>query len=191
MKGNEQVIQELNSVLLELLTAINQYFLHARMLGDWGFDVLEKRDYAASIDTMKAADTLIGRILFLEGLPNLQQLGKLLIGEDAPEVLRNNLTLENRVRGVMQGAIAACEQAGDFISREHLQTLLEHVEEPLRHVNAGHVPRCGRERHGVHKQPYQEVSHRADPLPTHSRHVHQNLQVLLYIHPHILAEIIV
>lgn len=131
MKGKKSINQELNAVLLELLTAINQYFLHARMLGDWGLGSLEKHDYEASIHAMKAADRLIRRILFLEALPNLQNLGKLLIGEDAPEVLRNNLTMETRIHGAMQQAVAACEKAGDFISREQVQELLEHNEERI------------------------------------------------------------
>ena len=131
MKGQSEINQHLNSVLLELLTAINQYFLHARMLGDWGLEALEKHDYEASIHAMKESDKLIKRILFLEGLPNLQNLGKLLIGEDVPEILRNNLAMETRVHSAMQQALAECEKAGDFISREHLQELLEHNEERI------------------------------------------------------------
>jgi len=131
MKGDAKLNQALNNVLKESLTAINQYFLHSRMLGDWGFESLEKRDYEASIHAMKEADRLIKRILFLEGLPNLQDLGKLLIGEDAPEVIKNDLDMENRINATLKSAIAQCEQASDYISREHLEELLEHNEERI------------------------------------------------------------
>jgi len=131
MKGEPKLNHALNEVLKESLTAINQYFLHARMLGDWGFDALEKRDYDASIYAMKEADRLTKRILFLEGLPNLQDLGKLLIGEDVPEVIKNDLEMENRINGTLKATIAQCEQASDYISREHLEELLEHNEERI------------------------------------------------------------
>ncbi len=131
MKGDAKLNQALNQVLKESLTAINQYFLHARMLGDWGLEALEKRDYDASIDAMKEADRLVKRILFLEGLPNLQDLGKLLIGEDAEEVIKNDLDMENRINDVLKSAIAQCEQASDYISREQLEKLLDHNEERI------------------------------------------------------------
>jgi len=131
MKGDAKLNQALNDVLKESLTAINQYFLHSRMLGDWGFESLEKRDYEASIYAMKEADRLIKRVLFLEGLPNLQDLGKLLIGEDVPEVIKNDLDMENRINATLKSAIAQCEQASDYISREHLEELLEHNEERI------------------------------------------------------------
>jgi len=131
MKGNPKLNQALNSVLKESLTAINQYFLHARMLGGWGFGSLEKHDYDASIHAMKEADRLIKRILFLEGLPNLQVLGKLMIGEDAPEVIKNDLTMETQINASLKSAIAQCEQASDYISRDHLEDLLDHNEERI------------------------------------------------------------
>lgn len=131
MKGDAQLNQALNQVLKESLTAINQYFLHARMLGDWGFEQLEKHDYEASIHAMKEADRLIKRILFLEGLPNLQDLGKLLIGEDAIEVIKNDLDMERRIHETLTAAIAQCEQGADYISREHLEKLLDHNEERI------------------------------------------------------------
>ena len=131
MKGDAKLNQALNEVLKESLTAINQYFLHARMLGDWGFKNIKKRDYEASIHAMKEADRLIKRILFLEALPNLQDLGKLLIGEDGPEVIKNDLDMELRINATLKKAIAQCEQASDYISREHLEELLEHKEERI------------------------------------------------------------
>jgi len=131
MKNNNNINQTLNDVLRESLTAINQCFLHARMLGDWGFESLEKYDYEASIHAMKESDRLIKRILFLEGLPNLQDLGKLLIGEDVPEVISNDLAMENRINATLKSAVAQCEQANDYISREHLEELLEHNEERI------------------------------------------------------------
>lgn len=131
MKGDPKLNFVMNGVLKESLTAINQYFLHARMLGDWGFESLEKRDYDASIDAMKEADRLVKRILFLEGLPNLQDLGKLLIGEDVPEIIKNDLDMETRINASLKDAIVKCEQAGDYISREHLEELLEENEERI------------------------------------------------------------
>jgi len=131
MKGDPNLNQALNGVLKESLTAINQYFLHARMLGDWGFESLEKRDYEASIHAMKEADRLVKRILFLEGLPNLQDLGKLLIGEDVQEIIKNDLDMEIRINGSLKDAIAQCEQASDYISREHLEKLLDENEERI------------------------------------------------------------
>ncbi len=131
MKGDPKLNQAMNGVLKESLTAINQYFLHARMLGDWGFESLEKRDYEASIDAMKEADSLVKRILFLEGLPNLQDLGKLLIGEDVSEIIKNDLEMEIRINAMLKDAITQCEQASDYISREHLEELLEHNEDRI------------------------------------------------------------
>jgi bacterioferritin len=131
MKADPTTVGHLNAVLKIALTAVNQYFLHARMLGHWGFKRLEQHELEASIRTMKNADKLIERILFLEGLPNLQDLGKLLVGEDVPEVLRNDLEMEGGYRGALAAAVGHCEAQGDYVSRHHLEEIQEKAEERI------------------------------------------------------------
>jgi len=129
MKGDAKVIEYLNKVLVNELTAINQYFLHARMFRNWGLKKLDEYEYHESVDEMKHADKLINRILFLEGLPNLQQLNKLMIGEDVPEALKCDLQLEYQALPVLREAIAHCESINDYVSRELFEDILESEEE--------------------------------------------------------------
>ena len=129
MNGDKKVIQFLNKALKNELTAINQYFLHARMYEDWGLKALNEKEYAESIDEMKHADALIKRVLFLEGLPNLQDLGKLKIGENTEEMLRCDLALEMEALPLLREAIEYCEQVKDFVSRELFAAILESEEE--------------------------------------------------------------
>ncbi|MBF6647547.1 MULTISPECIES: bacterioferritin [unclassified Methylobacter] len=129
MQGDSQVIEYLNRALTNELTAINQYFLHARMYKNWGFQRLNEKVYHESIDEMKHADRLIERILFLEGLPNLQSLDKILIGENPQEMLECDLKLEHNAIPLLREAIAYCESVKDYISREILEHILESEEE--------------------------------------------------------------
>lgn len=131
MKGDPQVIAHLNAQLKNELTATNQYFLHYRMLKHWGFDKLAKKEFEESIGEMKHADKLMERIFMLDGLPNLQDLGKLMIGENVPELLRCDLTLESGAQGTVKDGIAYCEQVRDYVSRDILQAILDDTEEHI------------------------------------------------------------
>ncbi len=131
MKSDPQVIVHLNAQLKNELTATNQYFLHYRMLKHWGFDRLAKKEYEESIGEMKHADKLMERIFMLDGLPNLQDLGKLLIGENVPELLACDLQSESAAQATIKDGIAYCETARDYVSRDLLQVILDNTEEHI------------------------------------------------------------
>lgn len=129
MQGHKEVIDQLKKILTNELTAINQYFLHARMFDNWGLKKLGEHEYKESIDEMKHADELIERILFLEGMPNLQQLNKLMIGENVPEALKADLKQEQLAMPVLRTAINVCEEHDDYVSRALLRKILKGEEE--------------------------------------------------------------
>lgn len=147
MKGHDKVIVHLNAVLKNELTAINQYFLHSRMLKDWGLRRLAAREYEESIDEMKHADQLVQRILFLEGLPNLQSLHGLMIGENVHEILQCDKKQEEKAIPDLRAAIADCEEAGDYVSRMLFSSILESEEEHIDwlETNLGLIEKVGLE----------------------------------------------
>ena len=131
MQGDPQVIQHLQAQLRNELTATNQYFLHYRILKHWGFEKLAKKEYEESIGEMKHADRLMERILMLDGLPNLQDLGKLLVGEDVPEIFDCDLRSERGAQAAVKEGIAHCESVRDYVSREILEDILQDTEEHI------------------------------------------------------------
>jgi len=131
MRGDTEAIAHLQAQLKNELTAINQYFVHYRMLKHWGLDKLAKKEYAESIGEMKHADWLMDRIFTLDGLPNLQDLGKINLGEDVPEILRSDLALEQGAQATIKAGIAHCEAARDYVSRDLLLRILDDTEEHI------------------------------------------------------------
>ena len=131
MKSEQGVIPQLNQALRDQLTAINQYFLHARMFKDWGFTKLGEQEYQESVDEMKHADAVVERVLFLEGLPNMQDMGKLMIGENVRECLECDLKLEQMAVPVLREGIAYCESQGDYVSRDLMASILSSEEEHI------------------------------------------------------------
>jgi len=131
VQGDPNIVQALNNCLKDQLTAINQLFLHARMAKDWGLEAFNDYEYKRSIKAMKMADELIERVLFLEGLPNLQDLGKLLIGENVPEMLKGDLQMLTDMRSNLVDTIRQCEEVRDYISRDELNEILEETEEHI------------------------------------------------------------
>lgn len=131
MQGNPTIKQQLNLALKDQLTAINQYFLHARLCKNWGLEKLNEKEYRYSIKAMKQADVLIERILFLEGLPNLQDLGRIQIGEAIPELLTSDLMMANGICNQLKTGVALCENHQDYVSRDLLADLIEDTEEQI------------------------------------------------------------
>jgi bacterioferritin len=131
MKTNPTIYRHYNAVLKLALTAINQYFLHARMLGNWGFKNLAAEEHAASLRAMRHADRVIERVLFLEGLPNFEEAGRIMIGENVPEIMRNDLTVERAYRDALAAAIHRCEGEKDYVSRHRLEELQQDSEERI------------------------------------------------------------
>ena len=149
MQGQKEIIEALNKVLTNELTAINQYFLHARMLQDWGLEKIGKLEYKASLDEMKHADDLIKRILFLEGLPNMQKLGHIKIGQNIKEILESDLQLEMSAIPVLQECIKLSEKLQDYVSRDLFTTILDSEEEHVDWLETqlGLVKKVGSERY--------------------------------------------